>query len=121
MALPQVISRNLAQVANSNVLVNASSTIIGTTAVTLYTVPAGKVAMINSLITRISGMGANTAISLTVEGNIVKRVTASETTSVESAGGGIRLVATDVISFSGDSGSDNGAAGWLISIKEFDA
>jgi len=120
MALPQIISRNLAQVANSNVLVNATSTIIGTTAVTLYTVPAGKIAQINSLITRVSGMGANTAISLNVEGNIVKRVTASEDLGNDSAGGGIRLVATDVITFTGNSGSDNGAAGWLISIKEFD-
>jgi len=120
MGLPQIISRNLAQVIDSNISVNDSTLIIGTTVVVLYTVPAGKVATIKSLITRMSSLGANTVIQLQVDGNLVKRLTAVETVATDSAGGGIRMAAGEVIRYVGDSGSDNGAANWLISVREFD-
>jgi len=122
MALPQIISRNLAQVIGVNVVSSGTTIIIGTTVVTLYTVPTGKQALITSLLSRVTGMGSNTAISITVDAVSIKRVTAAETVATESSpGGGILMNAGEVIIYLGNNAADDGAGTFFISIKEFDA
>lgn len=121
MALPQVISRNLAQVIGVNTTASGASIVLGTTSLTLYTVPTGKTALITSLLSRVTGMGTNTAIQILVNSISVKRVTAIEDLATENAGGGIRITAAQTIVFIGNNAADDGAGQWLITIKEFDA
>jgi len=122
MGLPQIVSRNLAQVIGVNVTESGSSIVLGSGAVViLYTVPTGKTALVTSLLSRVSGMGTNTAISILAAAVSIKRVTAQEELATENAGGGIRLTAAQTIGFAGNNAADDGAGLWLISVKEFDA
>lgn len=121
MTLPQIISRNLPQVIGTNIQVTVNPTTIGTTVTTLYTVPAAKVAEVTSYLVRFSSFGANSNLRVNARAQRIRNATVVDLAAVESAGGGIRLAATETLTLTGDSGSDNGSAVVLISLKELPA
>jgi len=121
MTLPQIISRNTPQVIGTNIQVTANETTIGTTVTTLYTVPAAKVALITSYLVRFTSFGGNADMHVNARASRIRFATVVDAAAVESAGGGIRLAATETLTLTGDSGSDNGSAIVLISLKELPA
>jgi len=122
MTLPQIISRNQKQSLLQNIQSDGNPTTIGTTAVVLYTCPAGKVALVTGLQVRFTGLGANTSLFVNARGRRLREdTTGTEASMVESAGQGIRLEATETITLTGDSGSDNGDGFFVLSIAELPA
>jgi len=121
MALPKVITRNQIQVLDVNIQNEGNPTTIGTTPFVLYTCPAGKVALVKSLKARFTGFGAGTLGNVRAKAFILRQTTATETVMIESAGNGIRLIATETIDLHGDSGADNESAFFDVTVQELSA
>ena len=121
MALPVVVSRNQIQVLDVNVQNEGNPNTIGTTPFVLYTCPSNKVALVKSIKVRFTGFGAGTTGNVRAKGNILRTTTSTETVMIESAGNGIRLVATETVDLNGDSGSNNESAFFDVTIQELSA
>ena len=76
MTLPILVSRNQAQV-NSDITVKGNRNTIGTTVITLYTVPTGKKAILKSAAARFVSGGANTNLDVVMATQRVFRETAA--------------------------------------------
>lgn len=95
---------------------------IGTTAVVMYTCPALFVALITDLQVRFTGLGANTSLFVNARARRLREdTTGAETDMVESAGQGIRLVAGETISLSGNNAGNNGSAFFVFTAVELPA
>jgi len=89
MGLPVIVTRNQKQVLLQNIQADGNPVNIGTTAVVMYTCPAGKVALVTSLLVRFTGLGANTILRVLARGRRMRTdATGTEVSMVESAGGG---------------------------------
>jgi len=122
MTLPQIIARNQIQSLAQNVQADGNPSTIGsTTTITMYTCPAGKVALVTSLLVRFTGLGGNTSVFVNARALRLREATATEASMIESAGQGIRLEATETITLTGDNGADNGSAFFVVSVVELPA
>jgi len=123
MALPQIISRNQKQSLLQNVQDDGNPSTIGSgTTITMYTCPAGKVALVTSLLVRFTGLGGNTSLFVNARVRRLREdTTGTEASMVESAGQGIRLEATETITLTGNNAADNGSAFFVISVAELPA
>jgi len=94
---------------------------IGTTVITLYTVPAGKKARIIGATRRFISGGANTLLDIDMGGERVVRDTAVPSPPIDQDIPTVKnmvLVAGETIELSGDSGSDNGSMNFWITYEE---
>ena len=118
MTLPRIISRNTIQTIPEKSL-KGNSNVIGTTFVTLYTVPSNQKAVIIKAGARFISGGANTNLRLNIGGERMYNQTVADTQMVDiPAASGQALDAGDTITLSGDSGSDNGSMNYYITYKE---
>ena len=114
-------ARNQTQKVGPNVQGSGNPNTIGTTPFVLYTCPAGKVALVTSFKARFTGFGAGTEGYVRAKGQRLRETTVVETAMIESAGNGIRLVATETIDLSGDSGANNESAFFDFNVQELPA
>jgi len=123
MALPQVISRTQVQAPTASEVKSGRVT----NAVTgLYTVPAGKVAMVTAITGLQDALGtdATGAIGIEFSGGFIPLstfVTATPPANFVSWVGSMLLVAGDVITEEGDAGGTNHTWDMTASVKEFNA
>lgn len=102
---------------------NVSQTLVnvGTTTPALYTVPAGKKAVINALSDKFVAYGANGSMKLTIAGVIVRSNTLVETSyTIEPVAGQI-LTAGQTIIYQGDNAANNGTINVFLSYTELPA
>lgn len=100
--------------------------IVGVTAIDIYTVPAGRKALLKSLFTRLVSLGAGTLITfqlITPTNLRLVRTTVAETVLTEKLTNtsGILMQAGTIIRLNGDSGADNSSVGYDIKIEETSA
>lgn len=123
MGLPQIIARNASQVTGDTSIKGNRNT-VGTTVIDLYTVPAGKKAIIKGASARFVSGGANTLLQVLVAGERVFRETSAPSPAVLQDIPNVKgmvLLAGETISLSGDSGSDNGSMNFLFTFQELPA
>lgn len=103
--------------------VNGSSTVIGTTPVTLYTCPTGKKAKITAASFAGTSYGAGTYIRLLINGVEMRRATTIENAQVNALTGSnsIILTAGQIIVLTGDSGANNQSAEYNVTYQELPA
>lgn len=104
----------------------ANPVIVGTTAIDIYTVPAGRKALLKSMFTRLVSLGANTLITfqlITPTNLRLERTTVPETVLTEKLTNtsGILMQAGTIIRLDGDNGADNGSVGYDIKVEETSA
>jgi len=119
MTLPQIIARNqLQRVPEIQVL--GASVIIGTTVVILYTVPAGKKAIVRAAAFESNGGGANGLMQARINTNSFHEIPLANEDEPQNVPAMINQVlnATDTINLLGDNAADNGAAEFNISLQE---
>lgn len=114
-------SRNQIQTADVNRQNSGNPANIGTTPVTLYTCPTGKVAIVKSFKSRFTGFGAGTEGYARAKGQRLRTTNVIESTMIEIAGNGIRLVAGETIDLAGDSAANNESAFFDITVQELPA
>jgi len=115
-----LVSRNIKQAVTQNRQADGNPTTIGsTTTITMYTCPAGKVAIVTDLQVRFTGLGANTSLFVNARLRRLREdTTGTEANMVQSAGQGIRLAATETITLTGNNAGDNGSAFFIATITE---
>lgn len=105
----------------------ANPVVVGVTAIDIYTVPAGRKAILKSMFTRPVSFGTNTFMrfSLIVTGATLRleNVTGTETVLTEKLPNttGILMNAGDIIRLDGDGAGDNGSMGYDIKVEETNA
>jgi len=100
--------------------------IVGVVAIDIYTVPAGRKALLESLFTRLVSLGTNTQITfqLVTPTNLrLVRTTVPETVLTEKLTNttGILLQAGTILRLDGDGAGNNGSVGYDIKIEETSA
>jgi len=100
--------------------IRGTTLVIGTTEVILYTVPANKKALIKKACFESNGGGANTLMTVRIVANSVFEISTTNQDSAVNAGTmpNQELDAGDTINIIGDSGANNGAAEFTITIQE---
>ena len=121
MALPRISPRNQTQrIAEQSLKGNENT--IGTTVITLYTVPTNKKARIVAASVRFISGGANTNLRLNMGGERMSNRTSADPEQVDLPQClNKELDAGDTITLSGDSGSDNGSMNFFITFVELPA
>lgn len=109
------------QTAQSNKKIVGNSIVVGTTGVTIYTVPAGKVAIINTFSDQSINFGANTGINFRINALNLRNCANNETGLTSENINGTRLEAGDVISVFGNNAGNNGSVNWFIALMELPA
>lgn len=92
---------------------------VGTTQSIIYTVPAGKKAIITKYLTKMIALGANTFIAPRI--NTFKtrgNVTIVETVYVDEKMDRLVLLAGDTANFIGDNAANNGTIDFIFAIQE---
>ena len=123
MTLPSIISRNSVQV-NTDQSVGGNENTIGTTVITLYTVPANKKAILKSAAARFVSGGANTNLDVVIATQRVFRETAAPSPPVLQDIPNVKgmiLTAGQTITLVGDSGSNNGSMSFFFTFTELPA
>lgn len=97
--------------------------IVGVVAIDIYTVPAGRKAMLRSLFTRAVSFGTNTFMQfqLVTPTNLrLERATVAETVLTEKLinSNGILMQAGTIIKLDGDGAGNNGSMGYDIKVEE---
>ncbi len=106
----------------SDLSINGTSVVIGTTAVTLYTCPANKKAIIKSFSFAGTSFGAGTYIKSLVNAIETRRTIIIETQQVNSLGSGqIIVTAGQTVQLKGDSGANNESAEYNLTYQELPA
>jgi len=100
--------------------------IVGVTPIDIYTVPAGRKALLKSMFTRLVSLGAGTLITfqlITPTNLRLVRTTVPETVLTEKLTNtnGILLQTGTIIRLDGDSGADNSSVGYDIKVEETSA
>jgi len=121
MAIATLTPRNQPQVLGSNVQADGNPNTIGTTAVVVYTCPAGKQCLVTNYQVRFSSFGANTSMFVNARLRRMREALTVEQTMVESVANGIRLAAGETLTLTGNSGSNNGSAFFIFSGTELPA
>jgi len=119
----KLVVRGTSQV-NTDQSIGGNRTTIGTTVITLYTVPANKKAIIKSAAARFVSGGANTLLDVDMAGQRIFRETAAPSPPVLQDIPNVKgmvLVAAETIELSGDSGSDNGSMNFFFTFTELPA
>lgn len=98
-----------------------TSTLVGTTLVTLYTCPAGKKATILAFADQSVALGTNTIMNAKIKGLNLRNLIAVETAVVNENIQGSVLLAGDTIQFGGNGASNNGTVNYFISVQELPA
>lgn len=98
-------------------------TTIGTTVVTIYTVPAGKKAKVNFIAWALVALGANTKIDLKLVSIIGEEKTAVAAAAMVlyTGANGTILTAGQTIQYSGDNAANNGTVNVNFSVTELPA
>ena len=123
MTLPSIISRNSVQV-NTDQSVGGNENTIGTTVITLYTVPSNKKAILKSAAARFVSGGANTNLDIVIATQRVFRETAAPSPPVLQDIPNVKgmvLIAAQTIQLLGDSGSNNGSMNFFFTFTELPA
>jgi len=123
MGLPQIVARNQSQVTGDTSL-KGNENSIGTTPTILYTVPAGKKAIVTAAAARFVSGGANTNLDITIAGERIFRESAAPSPPVLQDIPNVKgmvMLATETIVLLGDSGSDNGSMNFLFTFNELPA
>ena len=120
MVLPQIISRNTINVIpdQSN---SGNPTTIGTTPFVLYTVPAGRKAILKTFVFRATGFGAGTTMQAVANGINLLDTSSTSNTMVNALVSSIILAAGQTVTLKGDSGSNNESAFFFITFQELPA
>lgn len=120
MALPVITSRTSLQAANAT---SAKIGRVTNNATGLYTVPAGKVAVVTSITMNLDAVGADATYAIAIRrGATFFPIGAHVAANGISVWNGVMtLEATDIISNVGDAGSTNGTCDMSASVKEFNA
>lgn len=115
-------SKNSVQAPEINKSVSAGFVNGGNVRKTIYTCPAGKVAIIKSFKTKMGALGANTYLDWEAKLVSLRHSTVSnDLLNVEIAGNGIRLTATQTLSYLGDAGANNADGSYDVAIQELSA
>jgi len=120
MALPVIVSRtNIQSPAAESLKVGR----VTSNATGLYTVPAGKVAVVTSITMNLDAVGADATYAIAIRrGATFFPIGAHVAVNGISIWNGVMtLEATDIISNVGDAGSTNGTVDMSASVKEFNA
>ena len=123
MTLPQLVSRNQTQGIQEQSLKGNENT-IGTTVITLYTVPSSKKAVLKSAGARFVSGGANTNLDVLMAGQRIFRETAAPSPPVLQDIPNVKgmvLTAGQTITLVGDSGSNNGSMNFFFTFTELPA
>jgi len=100
-------------------VLNSNSAVVGTTVVTLLTVAANRKIEIIEISNRAVSFGANTVMDINLAGRRLRRASSADTNLVDIPQGKNQMLsATQTITLSGDSGSDNGSIDYMISYRE---
>lgn len=100
---------------------NGNSITIGAAGVTIYTVPAGKKAVIGAFLTKLISFGTGTKLDVTVAGNLIREATVGETKFTNENLNQSSLKAGDVIIITSDAAGNNASAAWFLSVTELPA
>ena len=123
MTLPSIISRNSVHV-NTDQSVGGNENTIGTTVITLYTVPTNQKAILKSAAARFVSGGANTNLDVVIGNQRVFRETAAPSPPVLQDIPNVKgmvLTAAQTITLVGDSGSNNGSMNFFFTFTELPA
>lgn len=109
---------------NPKINVNGNPVTVGVTPQNIYTVPAGKKAVLNSLFTRLVSLGTGTFIRFNIVSTVTSRLvntTVPETVLTEKLVGtsGIEMNAGDDVQLIGDGAGDNSSVGFSLTVEEF--
>lgn len=109
---------------NPKINVNGNPVNVGVTGQNIYTVPAGKKAVLNSLFTRLVSLGTGTFIRFNIISTVTSRLvntTVPETVLTEKLVGtsGIEMNAGDDVQLIGDGAGDNSSVGFSLTVEEF--
>lgn len=109
---------------NPKINVNGNPVNVGVTGQNIYTVPAGKKAVLNSLFTRLVSLGTGTFIRFNIVSTVTSRLvntTVPETVLTEKLVGtsGIEMNAGDDVQLIGDGAGDNSSVGFSLTVEEF--
>jgi len=89
----------------------------------LYTVPAGKVALVTAITMNVDALGADATYAIAIRRGATFFPIGAHVVinGISNWNGSMVLEATDIISNVGDSGSTNGTVDMSASVKEYDA
>lgn len=112
--------RNSVQVVNSESLKEGRVTVAGTG---LYTVPAGRVAIVKSISGNLDAVGADATYAVSIIRGANNRPVGEHVAvnAISRFIGEMMLIAGDIITNVGDAGSTNGTMDMTASVKEFPA
>lgn len=120
MTLPQIVARTAVQVPN---LESVKEGRVTAAATGLYTVPAGKVAIVKSITGNLDAVGGDATYAVAIlRGGTYRPVglhVAVNAISIYT--GEMLLIAGDIITNIGDAGSTNGTIDMTASVKEYPA
>jgi len=121
MTLPQIVSRNQVQVADTSVTITARQTSNATPGI--YICPAGKVAKVIQFCGNLDAVGADSTYAIAVnDGGTFRPLGAHVAVNgISCMVGSILLKAGDWLANVGDSGSTNGTIDLIATIREYDA
>lgn len=102
---------------------NSSSNTIGAVATVIYTVPAGKKAIINTFLDRVIGYGTGTLVTFSA-GQAIRTKTGAgvpELVFTNENLQGLTLTAGQTITVVSDAAGNNASAAWIINVTELPA
>ena len=98
-----------------------SNVTIGTTAVIIYTCPAGRSALIKKIAVRTISYGGNVLLNTLINGQRIRRTNTPDVDADlvdQPQGAGSTLAAGETISLTGDNAADNGSMDTLTVVEE---